>query len=432
MNKKTVLTVVMALLFVWQSPAPAGEVDILVKKLVEKGVLNQQDADVILQETKAEAAKERTETIAATKEALMTGKDAPFVLAEAIPAWIRNTTIKGDFRLRYQYTDRDSTSERNRGRYRLRIAAITKVNEKVDVGFGFATGGSNPRSAVQDMNNSFDKPEIRLDLAYATYKAFKWLTLTGGKFQNPLWLPGDSYLWDSDIRPEGVSAVMNHKAGEVELFMNSGFWILDENNNQDTKDPKAGNKSDPLMWVVQPGYKVNLGKRAYFKNALTLYEFINVEGAVLDYTSKSNTLGTDKTLKYDYDAAVLSGELGYRTGFLLMPFAAVYGEYINNRRVSSGDSGHAFGLKFGHEKVVKRHQWQAGLHYNRLERDAWLDIFPDADTYGGQTNVEAYILRLTYGLMDNVDFTTNFYHSSPLSGPDDEEENLHVELNFKF
>ena len=96
-----------------------------------------------MQETRVEAEKERKETIAATKEALMTGEDAPFMLASALPAWVKNTTLKGDFRLRYQYTDReDGTVNRNRGRYRLRLGVVTKVNEKVDVGFGLATGGS--------------------------------------------------------------------------------------------------------------------------------------------------------------------------------------------------------------------------------------------------------------------------------------------------
>ena len=115
----------------WQAPATAGEVDILVEKMVEKGFLNQQDADVILQETKAETSKERKETIAATKEALMTGKDAPFMLAAALPTWIRNTPISGDMRVRYQYTDRkNGTKNRNRGRYRLRLDVVTKSTTK--------------------------------------------------------------------------------------------------------------------------------------------------------------------------------------------------------------------------------------------------------------------------------------------------------------
>jgi hypothetical protein len=115
----------------------------------------------------------------------------------------------------------------------------------------------------------------------------------------------------------------------------------------------------------------------------------------------------------------------------LLPFAAVYGEYITNRKVGRRDSGYACGIRFGHEKV-KKGLWQAGVHYQRLERDAWLDVFPDADVYGGQTNTEAYLLKLTCGLMDYVDFATNYYRSRPLSGSRNDEDNLQIELNFKF
>jgi len=412
------------LLLMCQTQAIAGEVDILVRKLVEHGVLSREDAEEILQESRVEAEKERKETIAATREALMTGEDTPFLLTETLPAWIRNTEFKGDFRLRYQYTDREGgNNDRNRGRYRLRLGVVTKVNKNVNVGFGIATGDSNPRSTNQDMNNSFDSPDIRLDYAYASYKPFDWLQLIGGKFKNPLWLPGGSFLWDSDIRPEGVSASMNHTMGGVELFMNSGLWILDE--YKDDSD-------DPVMWVVQPGYKVALGNRAYFKNALTVYRFSNVKGNTLDYSSGSNTTNPDDTLAKDYNAVVVSGELGCKTGLALIPFAALYGEYINNTSTSSKDGGYISGFKFGHEKVSRKHQWQTRVHYQRLEADAWLDTFPDSDAYGGETNAEAYRLQFTYGLMDTIDFTTTYYYSRPLTGSTDDENNLQVEMNVKF
>jgi hypothetical protein len=267
MNTRKLLTGIAALLLMWCAPAMASEVDILIRKLVEHGVLTQEAADDILQETRAEAEKERTETIAATKEALLTGTDAPFMLADAIPSWIRNTTIKGDFRLRYQMTNREGRADRDRGRYRLRLGFITKINDKVSIGYGLATGDSNPRSTNQDFTNSFETPEINLDYAYASYTPFDWMKLIGGKMPNPLWLPGGSYLWDSDIRPEGVTAALQHKVGGVELFLTTGFWVLDE-----VRD----DSNDPTMWVFQPGYRVNLGTDAYFKNAVTLYEFANV------------------------------------------------------------------------------------------------------------------------------------------------------------
>jgi len=421
MNKRTLFALLATALLAWSAPARAGEVDILVQKLVEKGVLNQQDADVILQETKVEAEKERKETVAATKEALLNGKDGPFMLAEAVPAWIKNTQIKGDFRLRYESVERDGQTDRHRGRYRFRLGFVTKVNDKVEVGYGLATGDGNPRSTEQSFTNSFETPDIRLDYAYASYRPFSWLQLIGGQMINPLWTPGGSFLWDSDIRPQGVSAVLNRTVGGVEVFLNSGFWVLDEIGND---------SNDPTMWVVQPGYKINLGKRAYFKNAVALYEFSNVRGSLLDYSSNTNTR-VGGVLAEDYDSVVVSGELGYNTGISFVPFVAGYGEYVNNRATSKDDSGYGYGIKFGHEKV-KKGLWQASLHYHRLERDAWLDTLPDGSTYGGATNMKAIIALFTYGLLDNVDFAPRYTRSEPLSPPKLEEDLWQVDVIFKF
>jgi len=397
-------------------------VDILVEKLVEKGVLSKQDASVILKETRAEAEKERKETIAATKEALMTGKDAPFMLASAVPSWIKNTTFKGDFRLRYESVERTNNSDRHRGRYRFRLGFDTKVNDKFNVSYGLATGNDDPRSTNQSFTDSFETPDIRLDYAYATYKPFGWLQLLGGKMKNPLWTPGGSFLWDSDINPEGVSAVMNHKAGGVELFMTSSFWVIDE---------IANDSNDPIMWVVQPGYKVNLGKNAYFKNAVALYEYSNVKGGALDFSGNTNTR-VGGQLAEDYDAFVVSGELGTKTGIELIPFVSAYGEGVNNYDAdNSEDSGYGFGVKIGHEKV-KKGAWQAGLSYHRLERDAWLDILPDSDTFNGGTNFKAIIGKITYGLMDNVELGACYITSQEIEGARRNDDRLQVDMVFKF
>ena len=44
MKRRILLTMIMVILLIWQAPAMAGEVDILVRKLVEHGVLSQEDA----------------------------------------------------------------------------------------------------------------------------------------------------------------------------------------------------------------------------------------------------------------------------------------------------------------------------------------------------------------------------------------------------
>ncbi len=413
------------------SPAQAGEVDILVEKLVKKGILSKSDAEDVLKEVKEaawqEKDQERAEIIKGAKEAVRNEiKKDPKMFADALPAWVRKMQLKGDLRLRYESTERDDTADRNRGRYRLRLGVVTQINDQIEVGFGLASGSSDPRSTNETMDNSFERGDIRLDYAYARYKPWSWLSLIGGKFENPLFCPSD-LLFDTDIRPEGAAAQFTHALNpDVDLFMNTGFFMIDE---------RSGDENDPSMYVIQPGSKIKF-RNMYFKNAVAMYRFDNYKGqkqSDVDYSSKTNTTRKFKnTLKYDYDALALSGELGYKTAFARMPFIALFGDAVKNNSTGSDDTGYLVGVKFGSEKIKKRHDWQFMTRYEKLERDAWPDILPDADTYDGQTNVKGYKSSLTYGLFEHIDFCASYFNTKKISGPSLDEEKVQLDLNFKF
>ncbi|MCX8044629.1 MAG: putative porin [Desulfobacterota bacterium] len=399
----------------------AGEVDILVEKLVQKGILTKEDAQDILKEVKEQARQERAAMVQETKEALK--KEQPAIFAD-LPGWVRKMQLKGDLRLRYEWTERDETADRNRGRYRLRLGVVVPMSDDLEVGFGLASGSSDPRSTNETMDNSFERGDLRLDYAYASYRPWEWVTLTGGKFPNPLFMPSD-LLFDTDIRPEGISAQFSYKLSRsIDLFMNTGLWVIDE---------RKEDENDPRMWVLQPGARIGLGTRAYLKSAAAVYRFDNVKGTTLDYTSKSNTLRQFKnTLKYDYDAVALSGELGYKTPFARLPFAALYGDWVQNTAHGGANAGYLYGVKVGMEKVKKRHDWQACVRYEHLERDAWPDMLPDADTYEGETNVKGYKLMLVYGLFENVDFTGSYFNTKKITGSSLDEQKLQLDMNFRF
>ena len=397
-------------------PAAAGEVDILVAKLVSKGVLTQEDATEIIQEVRTEAARERTAVVSET--AAVIARDSRLLTA-ALPGWIRSTRFSGDFRLRYQFQSRERSPDRHRGRYRLRLGFTTEVTDRVHVGFGLCSGGGDPRSTNQSMTNSFETPDLRLDYAYASYRPVAWLTLVGGKFKNPLWLQ-PRFLFDTDIRPEGIIALISLPLNPaVELFGTAGFWVLDE---------RSGQEDDPAMAVAQAGgqWRWTAG---YLKGAVTQYWFNNVKGTTLDYSSGSNTLDAGGMLQHDFNVSAFSIELGLPAPVPL----ALYGDYINNWDAATKDEGFLCGMRLGHRKVSKPRQWQLDLSYRRMERDAWLDIFPDADVYGGQTNVHGYAASLQYGLLNRVYLALTYLHTVPLSGANRYSEDLvQADLNFKF
>jgi polyhydroxyalkanoate synthesis regulator phasin len=120
MMKKSIIICLLAL-FSAASCSYASDMDILVQKLVDKGVLTPGEGQQILTETKEEIRKEMAQ-----------GKVA------GVPQWVQDIKLKGDFRLRYQWDKAkqaaSTDSQRDRARIRLRIGAETRVVDNFNVG----------------------------------------------------------------------------------------------------------------------------------------------------------------------------------------------------------------------------------------------------------------------------------------------------------
>jgi len=389
MDKGMVLKrVLLLLIFVagLSGVSHAGEVDILVQKLVEKGILTAGEAQQIITETKEEVRAE-----------LAVGKSA------SVPQWVQKLKLKGDFRLRYQYDDKekDSRSGRNRGRVRFRLGMETKLSDQFNIAAGFATGGTDPRSTNQTFQDTFSTKGINLDYAYMEYAPISELTLIGGKMKRKkiLWEPTD-LLWDGDINPEGAAALFVKDA----LFLNAGFFVLDESSSK---------SNEPYMVYVQPGLKWKLTDTASLKGAFTYY-IIHSKDYDMDNSAGTNTL-TGSNHKYDYDSISPAVELAWKEPFSgMFPYAKVFGEYIYASEPDNDNTGWAAGLAFGDKEVKKKGQWQAKYIYRRLERDAFLDCLPDSDAYDGDTNVKGHEIVFKYGLAKNVTWGLDYYYMEPI------------------
>lgn len=389
------LVVGVALLFSGPQPVQAApsEMEVLLAKLVEKGVITFAEAEKILGETKEIAAAEQKKS--ESKQA-------------KLPDWIANTKFKGDVRLRYQNedTEEDRGNARNRGRFRLRVGASTKVADGWEAGFGIASGSdADPRSTNQTLQDSFAKKSLWIDYAYAKYSPAKWLSLVGGRFGNPIWRPSD-LLWDSDINPEGAGVMINVPINDrFSFFTNATFFIVDE----------VSGGTDPLLAAFQPGFNWNITKDTGLKVAGTYYAFSSVKGKTLDWSGSTNTKVTGDGLKYDYSAPAFSAQLTCDKLFPdIIPYAALFGEYISNPDPSRENKGYIAGLTFGDKKLNKLGDWQFQYAYRRLERDAWIDAFPDSDFQGGKTGVKGHEFILNLGITKNVSFGIDYYRTEKI------------------
>lgn len=396
--------------------AMASEISVLMDKLVQKGVFSPLEAQIVADETAAEVSKE----IAAGK-------------AYSIPAWVQKIKLKGDLRVRYQHENTDGKDySRDRGRYRFRLGADAKVTKGVELGFGFATGGTDPRSTNETMDNGFETADIRIDYAY-----FKWKLLGGdlygGKFKRkPILWQATDLMWDGDLNPEGLA--YNFKSdisSRLNIFANAGAFIMDERKTNEIGDTE----NDPIMTFVQPGIKLKLNDKMSLKTALSLYKISGVQGTALDHSAGTNSLDSQDDLLYDYNVYNPSFQLDIIKPFggdFLIKYLAMFGEYVENPDPTEDNSAYAVGIKFGDKKIKKPGNWQAKYIYRKLEKDAWLDSLPDSDAYSGKTGVKGHEFAVSYAIKKNLTFGLDYYKMKMIEGQAKENEIIQVDIKFKF
>jgi hypothetical protein len=175
----------------------------LLDALVKKGVLSDQEAEDI----RASEAQDYATTAA--------GK---IQLSDSIS----KIKLYGDVRYRWDYAketpqvvnapglaagaaqSRDNTNERSR--FRLQVGTDITFTDNFTGGFELETSANND-SANQTFGNAYAKYAINVGKAYLQWKPYNWVTLLGGKFNNPLYTT--DLRWDPDIYPEGGAEVFN-------------------------------------------------------------------------------------------------------------------------------------------------------------------------------------------------------------------------------
>jgi polyhydroxyalkanoate synthesis regulator phasin len=395
--------------------AASTEVDALIQKLVEKGVLTKEEGNDIKQEIAKDSKTFQEDRINQT-----------------MPDWVKNTKLKGDLRVRYQYERRENDTEaRSRGRIRYRLGLENKVNDQWKVGAGLASAevGSttdDARSTNQTFTDNFRRGDIRLDYAFAEYQPAPWGKAVAGRFikNDYLWTPTD-LLWDTDINPTGGSVHLEKKFSETATaYANSGVWVIDENGKVD--------RPDPFLFYSQAGLKNKMG--VFDSNIAGIYYGFNgVKGTTLDGTASTNTL-SGGVLQHDYDSIGASAEFGLKNPLALesVERLALFGDYITNLDPEADENGWAAGIKFGDAKVNGKNQWQIKYQYSSLQKDAFPDAYPDSDRLGGITDMQGHEWILEYGLSKNVILGLDYYQDDRISAASNHQKLLQADVNFKF
>lgn len=396
-----VLALVVGIFFVQIPNLHADEsTELILKLLVKKGLITQGEAN----ELKAQVMEVKDAPIAAKD----LGKHAKAA------SWAERIKFKGDVRLRNEYIKRGIGSYQNRQRVRARAGVKAKVTDTVDAGLLFVTGANgvgSGRSTNQTLFQGFGTKELSIDEMYLNWKPNKNIQVTGGKYKNPLYHPGD-LLWDSDLKFEGAStnlkyALEGYTEEPLDLMLNAGIFPLDD---------LGIDAKSPYLYAIQGGLGSSIGDDVDWKVFAGYLDFAKIR-----HTTSTSLVPTSGLMagtggyEYDYNVLELSGDvtLHYLEKEFDEPFnkpLKFFADYVNSPS-AIGDAGQGFqiGVQLG-KKPKKLGDWRLLYNYRFLGTNAFPDDFPDADFIPpGNTNVYGNELIFSYGIAKNISIELDYY-----------------------
>jgi hypothetical protein len=367
-------------------------------------------------------------------------------------------SFSGDFRLRHDsmWFNEDAfgnrIDDRYRARYRFRLGARAKVNEKVSFHLRLVSGFGDRRTANQTLGDGpddgfFDSDGLFIDRAYVRLSPFEnepfpggSIMLEAGRVPNPYVgkIGKDFMIWDPDIVLGGASLKLGAKVSEeTKLYTNTGYYIIEENSSS----------KDPHMFAAQAGLATKLADQVEVGGRVSGFFFDSLNGTVnsmgvfcpdsddptsTDFRDSSgqpfmcraaslgNILGglTGDPLGGDMTAGELRGYVKWERSEV-WPLT-LYGTVAQNfdaesvPGASKEDTAWGFGIELGEKNQFA----QLGAGYFHIEANAFPALFIDSDLFDGKTNRRGFVVYGARSIWKNTDFKLTFTSSDEIDdGP---------------
>lgn len=412
--------------------SPAQSSDALLDKLVEKGVLTQQDATEL-------------------RDEMDQGFRKAYQVKSGMPDWVTALKFNGDFRGRMDsgFAENSEFVDRTRFRYRLRFGAVAVLQDNFEVGLRLTSSepiggptsgtagifGGDPISGNTTLSGNASKKWIYVDLAYAKWymlntKQFSG-SLTIGKMENPFVFP--SLVFDGDYTPEGAGANFVWRLNDQHSLATSGGAFAISELSTDS--------SDPNMLGLQTRWNATWNKHissTLGAAILSIQSAENLANATVPNINVGNyRSGAAGVLDYGFNPVVIDGAFTYTFDhgpLFKAPFPVRgFGTLMNNPAApsSADNTGWEAGIQFG--KAGKKGQWEASYTYRWLGANSWYEEIVDSDfgayyatpwlnsgmsaanassNYRAGTNVRGHILRVGYSPYDSLTFQITAFLTS--------------------
>ncbi len=397
---------------------PAQDSQLLLQKLVEKGILTRQEADALL---KQQVQEQRTLLQQAPSD---------------LPSWVKRLNLQGDLRLRAQYVGSNGagTPGRELFRYRLRYGIVATLTESWTVGFRLASGSdTDPISTNENLGDDGLRDPVNIDQAYVLWTPRKALKLSMGKMPNPMKF-GPAFegaIMDGDLNPEGLGLNYVHSLSDsTQVGLNAAVLVIAESKTY-ARDAYAGLIQATLSSKLTSRFDANLGLGTY-----SLWNRQTIAALGL-YENRGNTYSNNAPL-HAMNPLIADGSLTYMVGAFPITLGGVL---IHNPGASEKNDGFMVGVTLG--KANRAGTWEVGWQFRELQADALYDRWADSDfgaygvggttsDYKAGTNVRGHLLRFQYQLADAWTLASTFYRAEAIGTNGHPTTRAQFDLIWKF
>lgn len=336
----------------------------------------------------------------------------PSARADAIdtsPRFSDGFKWSGDARVRYEGIWDDTragfTSDRDRGRFSLRLGFTKPINPSVLLGFRIATGtNGNPASTFQSFTGAAAGKAINVDQLYldvVPLKSTPNLHAILGK--NTVPFRTSSLVWDKDVSLEGISETYKYDRYPFTFFAVAGQYFLEDNAGPD--DPYT--LGEQIGFDYAPAGELGLG----LSLAGGIDHTIRPYGITPTSQSASNFSSGRHVNPSGYSVLDLYGSVANTIAGIPVKLA---GGWIENLAagvtVATGvkeDDGWTAEMTLG--KAADQYSWELAGGYRLVEADATLGQFTESEfsTSAGNTDIRGWFYRFAYVPWTNTTWTVS-------------------------
>ncbi len=422
MNKKLGFIVAATLLGL-SAASFADSTEDLINALVTKGILTEDEADVLSKknvgERQAQEKKDKSKL--------------------SISKYLDEGKLYGDIRVRQEWRGADEYSgsdsiDRSRQRYKITLGFKTKISENwfTDLALSMGSRGRSDNATFgSESGYQGNKNELFVKRAMIGWTPTDWLTLQAGRIKNPLYTK--PMIWDKDLTWDGASWRTKYKMSNQTTISTTGGVNTMQGDDKQSVDNADTDSQYQISGQVIGKHRFDVKSGPSIKAGLTYTMYTNDDN--LNTLSNSpfdpSVVGIGATgindlslieVPVDYKIMVKNG-LGM----------TVFGDFAYNfdgddRRKAAisafptidggADDNSAFmlGVGFGsYEDFIaldrgkqKKGDWKGNIWYQEVGTYSVDPNHVDSDIFDSKVNLKGIAFKGQYMIEDNVKFNVAY------------------------